>query len=30
LVFDIPSDLRIDSVRLDVGPGLPKTLRWTL
>ena len=30
VVFEIPSDVRIDSVRFDVGPGLPKTLRWTL
>jgi hypothetical protein len=30
LVFEVPSDVRIDSVRFDVGPGLAKTLRWTL
>lgn len=30
LVFELPSDVRVDSVRLDVGPGLPKTLRWAL
>jgi Ca2+/Na+ antiporter len=30
LVVEIPSDVQVDSVRLDVGPGLPKTLRWTL
>jgi hypothetical protein len=30
LVYEVPSDVKIDSVRLDVGPGLPKTLRWNL
>jgi hypothetical protein len=30
LVFELPSGVRIDAVRLDVGPGLAKTVRWTL
>ena len=30
LVFEVPSDVQIDSVRFDVGPGLPRTLRWAL
>jgi hypothetical protein len=30
LVFELPAGVRVDSVRLDVGPGLPKTLRWTV
>jgi len=30
LVFEVPDDVRIDAVHLDVGPGLPKTLRWAL
>lgn len=30
VVFEVPEGVRITSVRLDVGPGLAKTLRWTL
>lgn len=30
LVFEVPSDVRIASVRLDVGPGLARTLRWVV
>jgi hypothetical protein len=30
LVFEVPSDVRIASVRLDVGPGLARTVRWVV
>jgi len=30
VVFEVAGDVRVDSVRFEIGPGLPKTLRWTL
>jgi hypothetical protein len=30
VVFEVPSGTRVTKVRVTVGPGLPKTLRWSV
>ena len=30
VVFGVPRGVRVESVRISVGPGYPKTVRWSV